>query len=48
MESDPIDYLNINTEFSEYAINRTIDGVDRIFLIYFIKDESGSWKLDSM
>lgn len=32
----------------EYAINRTLDGQDWIFLIYFLKDETGAWRLDAM
>ena len=31
-----------------YALNRTIDGEDRIFLIYFARDDEGIWKLVSM
>ena len=40
--------VDINVDYAEYAINRTIDGVDRVFLIYFVRDGNGSWKLDSM
>jgi len=40
--------VDINTDYAEYAINRTIDGENRLFLIYFVKDENGEWKLDEM
>jgi len=40
--------VDINADYAEYAINRTIDGLDQVFLIYFIRDENGDWKLDSM
>ena len=40
--------VDINTEYAEYAVNRTIDGVNRVFLINFVKDGNGAWKLDSM
>jgi hypothetical protein len=40
--------VDINTDYAEYAINRTIDEVDRVFLVYFVKDENGAWKLDAM
>ena len=40
--------VDINTDIAEHAINRTINGVNRVFLIYFVKDENGDWKLDSM
>lgn len=32
----------------EYGINRTIDGVNQLFLIYFVQDSDGVWRLDSM
>jgi hypothetical protein len=38
----------INDAVGEYAINRTIDGVNRIFFIYFLRDADGLWRLDSM
>jgi hypothetical protein len=31
-----------------YAVNRTINGENRIFLIYFLLDDDGVWRLDSM
>ena len=40
--------VDVSEEIGEYAINRTIDGVNRIFLIYFLKDTDGVWRLDSM
>lgn len=33
---------------AEYGINKTIDGVNRIFLIEFVLDADGVWRLDSM
>jgi glucodextranase-like protein len=35
-------------EMLEYAVNRTIDGVDSIFFIYALLDGDGVWRLDSM
>ena len=32
----------------ECAISRTIDGRDRVFLIYFLKDSDGVWRIDAM
>lgn len=40
--------IDINPEYAEYAINRIIDGENRLFLIYFVRDENGNWKLDAM
>lgn len=40
--------VDINTNYAEYAINRMIDGENRLFLIYFVRDRDGNWKLDRM
>ena len=32
----------------EYAINRVIDGVNRIFLVYFLQGTDGVWRIDAM
>ena len=29
----------------EYAINPVIDGVNRVFLIYFVQDVDGVWRI---
>jgi hypothetical protein len=39
---------SISAYIAEYAINRTISGVNRIFLIGFVQDENGAWVIDSM
>jgi glucodextranase-like protein len=40
--------LSIGAEILEYAVNRTLDGENRIFLIYLLRDADGVWRLDSM
>lgn len=40
--------VSISPDIGEYAVNRTIDGVDSIFFIYFLLDVDGVWRLDSM
>ena len=40
--------MSITQDIGEYAINRTIDGVNSLFLIYFLRDVDGVWRLDSM
>ncbi len=40
--------VSISDDIGEYAINRSINGVDSIFFIYFLKDGDGVWRLDSM
>ncbi len=40
--------VDINVEYAEYAVNRIINGENRLFLIYFVKDGNGEWKLESM
>jgi hypothetical protein len=43
----PLQAGSLTTEIGEYAINRTIGGVNRVFLIYFAR-ENGAWRLDAM
>ena len=40
--------VSISDEIGEYAINRNINGVNRIFFVYFLRDDSGVWYIDSM
>jgi len=44
----PLQLMVVSNGVGEYAINRTIDGVDRVFLLYFLQDTDGVWRLDSM
>ena len=44
----PLKRLAISADIGEYAINRTIDGVNRIFFIYFLLEADGVWRIDSM
>src|SRR5690606_21559534 len=37
----------LSSGFTEYAVNRTIDGENRLFLIYFAQDKNGVWRLPS-
>ncbi len=36
------------SNYGEYAINRDIDGENRLFFIYFIRDGDGIWRIESM
>jgi hypothetical protein len=38
----------LTSTVGEYAVNRTIDGANRIFFIYFLRDGDGVWRIDSM
>jgi PKD repeat protein len=38
----------IDGNVAEYAVNRTIGGVDRLFLFYFLKNADGVWRLEAM
>ncbi len=40
--------VSAQAEILEYAINRTIDGVNQIFFVYLLRDADGVWRLDSM
>ncbi len=38
----------VTADLGEYAINRTINGVNQLFLVYFVLGADGVWRLDSM
>lgn len=40
--------VSLSKNIGEYAINRTISGKNHLFLIYFLKDADGIWRLDAM
>ena len=40
--------VTLSSELGEYAINRQINGDDRIFFIYFGRDGDGVWRVQSM
>jgi hypothetical protein len=44
----PLQRSSVAATYGEYAVNRTINGVNRIFFIYFIQDEDGVWRIDSL
>jgi len=40
--------VSLSSELGEYAINRIINGQNRLFLLYFGRDGDGIWRLQSM
>jgi hypothetical protein len=44
----PLQRAALSPALGEYAINRTLGGVNRIFFIYFERDDHGVWHLSSM
>ncbi|NOT56000.1 MAG: hypothetical protein HOP18_15480, partial [Deltaproteobacteria bacterium] len=44
----PVRGVGIGQNVAEYGVNRTIDGENRLFLIYFLKDKDGVWRLAAM
>jgi hypothetical protein len=38
----------LSSELCEYAINRTVNGQDRVFFIYFQKGDDGVWRIAAM
>ena len=44
----PMRNMSMSAVMSEYAVNRTINGENRIFFVYFLRDLKGVWRLDSM
>jgi hypothetical protein len=44
----PLRRVSVSPDIGEYALSRVIDGQNRLFLVYFLKDENGVWKLEAM
>jgi hypothetical protein len=44
----PMRAMSLSPAGSEYTLNRTLDGENHIFFIYFLRDLHGVWRLDSM
>lgn len=44
----PLQQSSITATYGEYAVNRNIQNVNSIFFIYFLQDEDGVWRIDSM
>lgn len=44
----PLARVSISEDIGEYAINRTYQGQNHLYLIYFLKDTDGVWRLDAM
>ncbi len=40
--------VSVAEGYAEYALNATINGENRLFLIYFLKDADGVWRLEAM
>ncbi|MEW8621671.1 MAG: hypothetical protein AB2559_08835 [Candidatus Thiodiazotropha endolucinida] len=38
----------IYPNYASYVINRDIEGADRAFIISFVKDDTGLWRVSSM
>jgi len=44
----PLRQVSLSASIGEYAITRIIDGQNQLFLIYFLKGEDETWRLDVM
>jgi Glucodextranase, domain B len=40
--------VSVTADVLEYAVNRMVDGEDRAFLVYLLRDADGVWRLDRM
>ena len=40
--------VTVGDTVGSYAVNRTVNGVNRLFFVYFLRDADGVWRLDSM
>jgi hypothetical protein len=39
---------HLNGAFGEYAVKRQLDGKNRLYLLYFLRDPDGVWRIDEM
>jgi len=44
----PLRQVSFSHDIGEYAVTRMAEGQKRLYLIYFLKDGDGVWRLDSM
>lgn len=44
----PLRRVSIGETIGEYAVNRSYNGQNRLYLVYFLKDQDGVWRLDAM
>ena len=44
----PLVTVSISEHIGEFAVNRTIDGQLKVFLVYYLKGIDGTWRLDMM
>ena len=44
----PLRQVSFNSDIGEYAVTRMAEGQKRLYLIYFLKDGDGVWRLDAM
>ena len=44
----PLRRVSVSEDISEYAIVRNFNGQNRLYLIYFLRDVDGVWRVDGM
>jgi hypothetical protein len=44
----PIQGVSAGSEIMEYGVVKTICGESRVFLIYFVRDADGVWRIGGM
>jgi sulfur relay (sulfurtransferase) complex TusBCD TusD component (DsrE family) len=44
----PLEQVSITNGIAEYAVTRLDAGVKRLYLIYFLRDANGIWRIDGM
>jgi hypothetical protein len=44
----PLAQASITQDIAEYAVTRMDGGTKRLYLIYFLRDANGSWRIDGM
>jgi hypothetical protein len=44
----PLRRVSISEDIGEYAIVRSFNGQNRLYLVYFLRDADGVWRMDGM
>ena len=48
LSPEPLEQVSLSESIGEYAITRLDGGTRRLYLIYFMPDAGGVWRVDGM
>ena len=46
--ASPLEKVSLSPSVAEYAVNRVIGGENKIFFVYFLREDDGVWRIDSL